>query len=232
MKYAVSVLLLFCSFSVWAEEPIPNARELLKTFIAEQKEAGKIDPAVEGWRTNLPKFPEVKFLDGGRYLWVMDTTEGKMTFALDHKNAPEHVRNILYLTELGYYDDLSFHRIIPRFMAQGGFPLGRGNGNPGYGLKLEAKRDVKHEGAGVLSMARSRLPDSAGSQFFITFGSQPNLDGGYTVFGKITDGQEVLKKLEAAGNPNPRSNGVPPLKVIRIKSTSVEWDANEPVPNE
>jgi len=142
------------------------------------------------------------------------------------------VRNILYLTELGFYDGLNFHRIIPGFMAQGGCPLGRGNGGPGYNLKLEAHQDVKHDEPGVLSMARSRMPDSAGSQFFITFGKVSHLDGQYTVFGRITDGREVLKELEAAGNPNPRSNGVPPQKEIVIRNAEIRQVTKDPEPDE
>jgi len=225
MKILPLSVLFLLSAILRAESPIPpTAQEALRSFIGEQKEKGTIDVSKAMWKTQLPKFPEVSFRDGGRYIWEITTSEGKMTFALDHVNAPEHVRNILYLSELKFYDDLVFHRIIPGFMAQGGCPRGRGNGNPGYALKLEAKRTVKHEGAGVLSMARSRLPDSAGSQFFITFRSTPNLDGGYTVFGTITSGQEVLKLLEAAGNPDPRANGVPPKKLIKITGTTVTWE--------
>jgi cyclophilin family peptidyl-prolyl cis-trans isomerase len=72
-------------------------------------------------------------------------------------------------------------------------------------------------------MARSQMPNSAGSQFFLTFASQPALDNQYSVFGRVTEGLEVLKKMEAAGNPNPRANGVPPLKEIIIEKASVRW---------
>jgi cyclophilin family peptidyl-prolyl cis-trans isomerase len=174
----------------------------------------------------------VAFPEKGSYIWTLETSEGTMTFTLDHQHAPEHVRNILYLSELGFYDGLTFHRIIPGFMAQGGCPFGRGNGNPGYGLTLEANKEAKHEGAGVLSMARSALPDSAGSQFFITFASQPRLDGQYTVFGKILEGNDVLKKFEAAGNPNPYANGSPPLKLIEIKKATVAWQEAKAEENE
>jgi len=227
MKVLPLLFVSLCLTSVRAQSPVPpSAQDALRAFIEEQKTKGTIDQEKEGWKTSLPKFPEVSFRDGGRYLWEVTTTEGKMTFALDHVNAPNHVRNILYLSELGFYDDLKFHRIIPGFMAQGGCPLGRGIGNPGYALKLEAKPEVKHEGAGVLSMARSRLPDSAGSQFFITFRSTPSLDAKYTVFGKMTSGEEVLKKLEAAGDP--RNNGMNPKKLIKMTGTTVTWEPDAP----
>lgn len=204
-------------------ETVPPALAALRGFIAEQQEAGEIDKQEAGWRTGLPKFPRVEFSGQVAYLWVLETSEGTLTAELFHEAAPEHVRNILYLTELDFYDGLGFHRIIPGFMAQGGCPLGRGTGGPGYNIKLEAGADVPHKGAGILSMARSGHPDSAGSQFFITFASQPRLDEQYTVFGKVVEGMDALEKLEGAGNPNPRSNGVPPLKKIVIENAEIRW---------
>ena len=137
--------------------------------------------------------------------------------------APEHVRNAIYLSGTGYYNGLKFHRIIPKFMAQGGCPLGKGNGGPGYRIKLEVNRKFLHTKAGVLSMARTSVPNSAGSQFFITFGPTRNLDMQYSVFGQVVEGLDVVKKLEAAGNP--RSNGVPPKKLITIDKAWVTWEA-------
>jgi len=199
----------------------PDALEDLNAFIAEAKASGKIDTEAKGWRTSLPKFPSVAFAEDEAYEWVLETGEGTLVARLEVAGAPEHVRNVLYLSQLGFYDGLVFHRIIPGFMAQGGCPRGRGTGNPGYNVKLEVNPDLKHEGPGVLSMARSNHPDSAGSQFFLTFKSTPFLDGNYTVFGKVIEGREVLKKLEAAGNPDPRANGTPPLKRITIDKASV-----------
>ncbi|MGA0333373.1 MAG: peptidylprolyl isomerase [Kiritimatiellia bacterium] len=202
----------------------------IQSFIQAQEAEGRIDKSRSDWKTRLPKFPPAAFADGGHYEWILQTSEGTMTAVLDHEAAPDHVRNILYLSRVGFYDGLIFHRIIPGFMAQGGCPLGRGFGGPGYQVDLEVKKDVLHKGPGVLSMARSQNPNSAGSQFFITFVSTPNLDGQYSVFGKVTDGLDVLKKLEAAGNPNPRANGTPPLKEITIEKATVRWveDAEDP----
>ena len=216
-------LLVVC-FTLLLQAPLVHADALaeLKTFITEAKASGKINPEQERWKTRLPKFPDVVFAEGEAYQWIIETSEGTLTADLYPQAAPEHVRNILYLSTLGYYDGLVFHRIIPGFMAQGGCPLGTGTGGPGYQVKLEAKPEWKHQGPGILSMARAQNPNSAGSQFFLTFKSTPFLDNQYTVFGKVSEGLDVLKKLEAAGNPNPRSNGVPPLKEIRILSTSVQ----------
>ncbi len=220
MKRLLLSLPLFLFSFVFAVDG-GNALSEIETFISAQEKEGNIDKSKANWRTRLPKFPEAAFGEGGHYEWVIETSEGTMTAELNREAAPEHVRNILYLSRLGYYDGLNFHRIIPGFMAQGGCPLGNGYGSPGYTVNLEVDRDVLHKGPGILSMARSQNPNSAGSQFFITFGSTPQLDGQYSVFGKVTEGLDVLKKLEAAGNP--RSNGVPPLKNITIDKTTVKW---------
>jgi peptidyl-prolyl cis-trans isomerase B (cyclophilin B) len=205
-------------------EVVPsNAIAQLETFIESRKATGRINTEDAGWRLRLPKFPEVGFDAGGTYRWILETSEGDMTAELNYAAAPEHVRNTLYLSMLGYYDGLNFHRIIPRFMAQGGCPVGRGTGGPGYSLRLEVTREALHKGPGVLSMARSQNPNSAGSQFFITFGDAPNLDMQYSVFGRVVEGLDVVSKLEAAGNPSPQSNGVPPRKNITITRSRVEW---------
>lgn len=222
---------VFVPLGAESPEPLP-AHEAIRTFIDEQIEEGEIDKTKENWRTRLPKFPDAPFPDGLAYHWMLKTSEGAMTFRLNHAHAPEHVRNILYLTQLGFYDGLKFHRIIPGFMAQGGCPYGRGNGNPGYFLKLEATPKVKHDEPGVLSMARSPRPDSAGSQFFITLDKAPHLDGNYTVFGRIVEGKEVLERLEAAGNPDPRSKGTPPLTTITIEKAEIRSVEPAPSPND
>ncbi len=113
--------------------------------------------------------------------------------------APNTVNNFISLINKGYYNGLIFHRIIKGFMIQGGCPQGRGTGGPGYGIKGEFaqngfKNDLKHT-AGVLSMARSMMPDSAGSQFFIMHKDAPHLDGAYAAFGKVIEGMDVVDKL-------------------------------------
>lgn len=215
-----NLLLLVVLFSVCSLAPADALSEL-QAFITENKASGTIDLEEKNWRTRLPAFPKVDFAEGERYEWVLETSEGTLVALLEESAAPDHVRNILYLSSLGFYDGLTFHRIIPGFMAQGGCPLGSGTGGPGYSVRLEVDPNLKHDQPGILSMARSQNPNSAGSQFFLTFKETPFLDGGYTVFGKVTAGLEVLKDLEAAGNPDPRANGVPPRKVIRIESATV-----------
>lgn len=113
--------------------------------------------------------------------------------------APETVENFVKLVEEGFYDGLTFHRVIPGFMIQGGCPEGTGMGGPGYTIKGEFlangfQNDLKHE-RGVLSMARAMDPNSAGSQFFIMVATAPHLDGQYAAFGKITEGMEAADAI-------------------------------------
>ena len=113
--------------------------------------------------------------------------------------APNTVNNFISLVNKGFYNGLIFHRIIKGFMIQGGCPQGTGTGNPGYSIKGEFRMNgfdnmLKHE-PGVISMARSMMPDSAGSQFFIMHKNSPHLDGQYAAFGKIIEGMDVVNKI-------------------------------------
>ena len=113
--------------------------------------------------------------------------------------APESVNNFISLIQKNFYDGLIFHRVIRGFMIQGGCPQGTGMGGPGYSIKGEFsqngfKNDLKHT-EGVLSMARSMMPNSAGSQFFIMHKDAPHLDGAYAAFGKVTEGMDVVNKI-------------------------------------
>ncbi len=113
--------------------------------------------------------------------------------------APNTVNNFISLANSGFYNGLTFHRVIYNFMIQGGCPLGTGTGNPGYSIKGEFSQNgfannLKHT-AGVLSMARSMMPDSAGSQFFIMHKNAPHLDGAYAGFGKVTEGMDVVNEI-------------------------------------
>lgn len=137
--------------------------------------------------------------------------------------APNTVNNFISLVKKGFYDGLIFHRVIKGFMIQGGDPEGTGMGGPGYGIKGEfaqngVKNDLKHT-AGVLSMARSMMPNSAGSQFFIMHKTSPHLDGSYAAFGKVTgDSMAVVNKIaETPTDYNDR-----PLEEQKIKSMTVD----------
>lgn len=147
---------------------------------------------------------------------------GVMTGELYEDIAPITVENFEKLAKDGFYDGLTFHRVIPGFMIQGGCPKGNGTGGPGYTIKGEfnsngVKNDLKHT-LGVLSMARTMVPDSAGSQFFVMVADAPHLDGEYAAFGKITEGVEVA--LEIANVPRGRMDD--PIEPVVIKTITVE----------
>ncbi|MDD4376652.1 MAG: peptidylprolyl isomerase [Eubacteriales bacterium] len=147
---------------------------------------------------------------------------GIMTGELYEDVAPETVANFEKLANEGFYNGLTFHRVIPGFMIQGGCPLGTGTGGPGYNIKGEFtgngfKNDLKHT-TGVLSMARSMMPNSAGSQFFIMVADAPHLDGQYASFGKITEGMEVAQAIVSVKTDRMDK----PLEPQVIKNITVE----------
>jgi peptidyl-prolyl cis-trans isomerase B (cyclophilin B) len=125
----------------------------------------------------------------------IQTERGNITIEMFEDEAPNTVANMISLIEKGYYDGLNFHRVIPDFMIQGGCPHGTGTGGPGYDFDDECAQDRRHDRAGVLSMANAG-PGTNGSQFFITHGPTPHLDGKHTVFGKVTEGQEVVDEIK------------------------------------
>jgi cyclophilin family peptidyl-prolyl cis-trans isomerase len=161
--------------------------------------AQAIDTSASNWRTRLPKPPQATFDASKTYVWNLETNKGKIRVRLLIDNAPMHVSSTVYLTQLGFYDGLIFHRVIPGFMAQGGCPIGRGTGGPGYEYHGEFDGDARHDAPGKLSMA-NRGPGTDGSQFFLTFVPTPHLDGNHTVFGEVIDGLDTLEVLERAGS--------------------------------
>lgn len=147
---------------------------------------------------------------------------GIMKVELYPEIAPTTVNNFLDLVKKGFYDGIIFHRVIEGFMIQGGCPIGNGEGGPGYVIKGEFKQngvqnDLKHE-RGVISMARTSIPDSAGSQFFIMHKAAPHLDGGYAAFGQLIEGEDVLDRIACTETDAADK----PLKDQRIKSVTAE----------
>ena len=148
--------------------------------------------------------------------------------------APNTVNNFISLIKKGYYDGIIFHRVIPGFMIQGGDPLGKGTGGPGYCIKGEFaangfQNDLRHT-AGVLSMARTMAPDSAGSQFFIMHKNAPHLDHQYAAFGKVTEGMDVV---DAIANTRRDFNDKPrveqKMKKVTIETFGVDYPEPEKV---
>ena len=198
-------LLVSCGRESDPKEIEPTQNEVAKP-IAEKVEALatptiQIDKSNSNWKENLELPTLYSFETGKTYYWDMQTNQGEMSFKLFHESAPMHATSTIFLTELGFYDDVVFHRIIPGFMAQGGDPTGTGRGGPGYRYNGEFDGTASHNRPGLLSMANAG-PGTDGSQFFITFVPTAFLDGKHTIFGELVTGETTLKQLEQLGSPS------------------------------
>jgi cyclophilin family peptidyl-prolyl cis-trans isomerase len=138
--------------------------------------------------------PSGKLDTSKTYTATLTTSRGDIVIRLHAREAPLTVENFVNLARAGYYDNTTFHRVIPGFMCQAGDPTGTGRGGPGYKFKDEFHASLRHDGAGVLSMANAG-PGTNGSQFFITHDATPHLDGKHTVFGRVVKGLDVMKAM-------------------------------------
>jgi len=164
---------------------------------------------------------ELTAKDMARMQAVIETSQGVLKFRFFPEDAPNHCRNFIKLAKSGFYDGLTFHRVIKGFMIQGGDPRGDGSGGPGY--TINAEFNSRPHLQGTVSMARTPDPNSAGSQFFICLEPQPGLDRQYTVFGQLTEGLDVL--LAIGSTPTTGPNGSPPdrpLKPVVMKKVHIE----------
>ena len=232
-RFALAALVLGIAGSAMAadtpaptstEASTPAATEKPKTAAAPIKDKAmqqidgmitkaKVDKTKASWRTTLPKPEKATFDPAHTYYVKMETTKGTILIKFMPDIAPMHVTNFIYLTRLGFYDGLSFHRVITNFMAQGGCPLGTGTGSPGYAFDGEFNASVTHDKGGRLSMANAG-PGTDGSQFFLTFVPTKWLDGKHTIFGEVVEGMDVLKKLEASGSQSGKTTE--PLKMEKV----------------
>jgi len=135
------------------------------------------------------------------YKATFDTSRGEIVFELYPEHAPKTVNNFVFLAKEGFYDGISFHRVISNFMVQGGDPTGTGRGGPGYKFEDETRGNPLKHGTGVLSMANAG-PNTNGSQFFITHSPQSHLDGKHTVFGKVITGQDIVDAVRQGDTLN------------------------------
>ncbi len=148
---------------------------------------------------------------------VIETNMGVMRFELYLDKAPITAQNFIDLSEKGFYDGLTFHRVIQGFMIQGGDPKGDGSGGPGYTIPDEFHPDLRHDSIGILSMANAG-PDTGGSQFFITLAPQPHLDDHHSVFGKLISGEDVLIKIGSV----PTDSSDKPIDPVIIERVTIE----------
>lgn len=179
-----------------------------------QFQGGLPDKTDPDWKSKVSEPAMMPFEAGQSYFWELKTNHGTMTFRLFQESAPKHVNSTVYLTQIGFYDDVLFHRVIPGFMAQGGDPTGTGRGGPGYKYDGEFAAGLSHTKPGLLSMANAG-PGTDGSQFFITFTATPFLDGKHTIFGEMVDGDAVLEALEARGSRRGTTSEV--LKIVSAR---------------
>ncbi|MEG1507207.1 MAG: peptidylprolyl isomerase [Akkermansia sp.] len=157
---------------------------------------------------------------------ILKTTAGDVELLVYASKTPVTAAAFLNLAKRGYYNGVTFHRVIPNFMVQTGDPTGTGRGTPGYSFENEIVPELKHDGPGVLSMANVGLPNSNGSQFFITHKATPHLDGRHTVFGKVIKGQEVIDAIQQGDQIKSVQLIDSPKPVLKAEAARVaEWNA-------
>ena len=197
------------------EEPLfaDFLQEIPDSFVpwSGQRTLAAVSPLL---RNNLYLSPPPNALDDGtQYEATIVTSDGSMTFELYANEAPLAVNNFVRLSRDGFYDGLTFHRVLEGFMAQGGDPTGVGTGSPGYRFEDEVDPNLIFDSRGILAMANSG-PDTNGSQFFITFVPTPHLDRNYTIFGKLIEGDTVLSAIDLRDPANPDNRG---QKILEIQ---------------
>ena len=173
---------------------------------------GRNEEAALQW----PSPPAMEIDPAKSYEAVFKTESGDFTVRLYPDRAPVTVNNFVFLARQGYYDNTTFHRVLPGFMAQGGDPTGTGAGGPGYSFEDEFDPDLRFDRPGLLAMA-NRGPDTNGGQFFITYAPTPHLDGLHTIFGEVVEGAEVLGNLtprDPQANPDYEGDALISVEII------------------
>lgn len=173
-----------------------------------------VDPAVAA-RNNKYSTPPPMTIDPKKnYTATITTPRGDIQIKLRPDLAPETVNNFVFLAKDGFYDGVTWHRVLEGFMAQGGDPTGTGTGGPGYSIKDEFSPNVPFDKPGLVAMAKTAAPNSAGSQFFITKAAYPSLNGKYTIFGEVTKGQDIVDAIPLR-DPD-LSPSTPGEKIVKV----------------
>ncbi|MEK7248225.1 MAG: peptidylprolyl isomerase [Chloroflexota bacterium] len=176
------------------------------------------EPSGDAPEPNMKTFPAAPSEDtidpSKTYIATVNTVRGEFKINLRPDLAPKHVASFVFLANEGYFDGVTFHRVLPGFVAQTGDPTGSGSGGPGYNIPAEFTTAVKYT-RGIVGMARSTAPDSAGSQWFVTYGNAPNLDGAYTIFGEVTEGMDVVDCITPR-DPSKNPSAPPGDKITSI----------------
>ncbi len=167
--------------------------------------------------------PEQVIENSHTYCAIFVVEHGRFVIQLYPQNAPKNVNNFVFLASKGFYDGVVFHRVISGFMAQTGDPTGTGGGGPGYdNIPLEATGPMKYDKPGVVGVARTNAPNSAGSQFFITFGPTPFLDNQYTIIGEVVTGMDVVNQIKIRDvDSDPNAGKITPEKLISVRVVDI-----------
>ena len=162
------------------------------------------------------KPPAMQIDPSKQYFTELQTEKGNVRIQLFADKAPKTVNNFVFLAREGYYDDITFHRVIPGFMAQTGDPTGTGGGGPGYNIEDEFSPDLRHDQPGTLSMANKGQPNTGAGQFFITYAPTPHLDDKHTIFGRVVEGMDVVEQLSER-RPSQNPNAPPGDKLLSVE---------------
>ena len=201
----MSIAIIGCTSAEATPTPRPSATpEPTATTVA------VTSPVAGQVRKTYDSPPPLTIDPNRRYVATIELERGSIVIELFSKDAPQTVNNFVFLAREGFYDNTTFHRVIPGFMAQGGDPQGTGRGGPGY--KFADEFSEKSHERGVISMANSG-PNTNGSQFFITYVPTPNLDGRHSVFGRVIEGMDVADNITSR---DPASASAPGDRVLRI----------------
>ena len=160
--------------------------------------------------------PKMQIDSTKKYTATLETEVGNIVIELAADKAPMTVNNFVFLAREGYYNGTTFHRVIADFMVQGGDPTAIGSGGPGYTITDEFDPSLRHDSIGVLSMANTGRPNTGGAQFFITLGPTPHLDDAHAVFGKVTEGLDVVRMIRIR---NPASDTIPGTSLYSVTIT-------------
>lgn len=221
--------------------PTPTAAPIVPVVIAEYTPSADAQTPEQLCAAAEPVEPESRTFteaeqvleDGVDYRAIFCTEVGPVYVDLTEKETPLAVNNLVFLAGKGYYNGLTFHRVLEGFMAQGGDPEGTGAGGPGYEFANEVTPSLRFNAPGKLAMANAG-PDTNGSQFFITFGPTPNLDGGYTLFGQVIEGQANVMKIKLRnpdGNPPPTEPGTKLNTVLIVTDPTTVLLTDAPAPS-
>jgi len=213
----LSIIFLFAAAAINSFGKETKAVDTAKPVVKETEKVKEVKktkkPVIKETKKTEKKMTEDKSKD---QIAVIETSMGTFKFKFLKDKAPNTCDNFIKLAEKGFYNGTIFHRVIPNFMIQGGDPDGTGTGGPGYSIKAEFN-DVKHV-PGIVSMARSMDPDSAGSQFFICVAPVSHLDGQYTAFGEVIEGYDVVDKIGKVKTlPGDR-----PVEPVIMKKVTIE----------